>query len=987
VALVIFFFCISLNSNSLTQQPQSNEIKDYLQKCENKRKIKPDDNDIQLPQKLNKKSIKSLAKELIKAKSETTINCISDFFKPIGKDAVEPLIQILAQENNSYKSRSGAADALGKIGNDATTAIPYLRKLLEDNRLKLELRLSAAKALGNMGIYEKDAAIALGNALKDLKANNQVGIQAAEALGKIGNDEKASKEDIDNVISELIDGFKVKGQKESVRITIASALGSIGNNASKAIPILTNVAQDKYERDINVRKNSIEALGKIHHNSKKTVDNLLVIWRDSKNKPELRISISSALSNIGREAEDAITVLIDVLEDRDADSDLRNSVVDALGNINPNHKDVKNILTKTFKSANEPYTLRKKSAKALEKIDIPNKKVFSVLTQSIKDQNEPFEVQESAIKAIISIAKKYQDKVRDLDKSELDRVITKFKEVLYTMEKYHKDNGEDIQDLRRILSAFEDNKKNRISEIVFDLIKQQPWLLGLLGTGTYCIISFSISCFVLKFQPLALLRINDFLRPYTDFTLPFFQIKIPLRNILFFGIFNYHPKVLDAWVTKYKQSFEKEFSDKPTVKARRIHIPVPVYIDDNSIDELKPEDLRSKFKKQRDCLLIWGEAGDGKTSLACQIAKWSMSDDENKKLCEHPMLPVLIEDELDVETDKKDPLLEAIRGQIQDLADEKEPISDELLKHLLQQRRILVIIDRYSELSDDTRNLVRPHSASFTINALIVTSRFEEQFGNVTKTVIKPMRIEGGYLSSFMEAYLLRNKKRKLFKDKEFFNACSKLSTIVGEGRTVTILIAKLYIEQLIARKEGKLDGHSSKNLPDLMLSYLNEANKNLKQFDNPIIHKDAKAIAWECIKVGLRPGTARIEKISSILKGEDSKSRLEYLEKRLRIIQTINPAQDQIRFILDPLAEYLAGLYLIDIYNSNENEWRNFLERIEAISDSSNSIKTVEGFLRALQDCCIANNANRNNEKVPSFVIDELAKYTGLHIPGKTIN
>jgi hypothetical protein len=129
----------------------------------------------------------------------------------------------------------------------------------------------------------------------------------------------------------------------------------------------------------------------------------------------------------------------------------------------------------------------------------------------------------------------------------------------------------------------------------------------------------------------------------------------------------------------------EEFQQKDTVRDRNVYIPVPVVLDGETIPQLTANDLRAKFKKQRGCLLIEGEGGAGKTSLACQIAKWAVSEDETENLCEHPMLPVLIEEELNFEaaTDKQ-PFMAAIRGQLQDLTNETEPVSEELLERLLK---------------------------------------------------------------------------------------------------------------------------------------------------------------------------------------------------------------------------------------------------------------------------------------------------------------
>lgn len=254
--------------------------------------------------------------------------------------------------------------------------------------------------------------------------------------------------------------------------------------------------------------------------------------------------------------------------------------------------------------------------------------------------------------------------------------------------------------------------------------------------------------------------------------------------------------------------------------------------------------------------------------------------------------------------------------------------------------------------------------------------------GKVTKTTLKPLRIEGNRLSSFMEAYLTQRGKRDRFTDTEFFDACSRLSTMVGT-RNITVLLAKLYAEQLIAAKEGTLLGAQGfaplpDNIPDLMLSYLNELNRdvNTDKLDDRMIQEDAKALAWECLKGTYRPATAKRKDAIALLNGDDAEARLKYLEHRLRLIQTIGPAQDQIRFALDPLAEYLAALQLIENYGKNQGQWRKFLTQAATMPGAP---AAIQGFLLAVHDCCLRQGAE---VKVPDFVAQELKKQAGLASP-----
>jgi hypothetical protein len=144
-----------------------------------------------------------------------------------------------------------------------------------------------------------------------------------------------------------------------------------------------------------------------------------------------------------------------------------------------------------------------------------------------------------------------------------------------------------------------------------------------------------------------------------------------------------------------------------------------------------------------------------------------------------------------------------------------------------------VIVDHFSEMPDATRQEIRPGQSDFPANVLIITSRLEEQLGGVPPSTVKPLRIQGNRLSSFLEAYLTQRGKREYFDDAEFFDACRRLSLMVGT-RDITVLLAKLYAEQMIAAKEGPAESILPDTIPDLMLSYVNEVNRGV---DRPKRH------------------------------------------------------------------------------------------------------------------------------------------------------
>src|SRR5919109_814726 len=285
-------------------------------------------------------------------------------------------------------------------------------------------------------------------------------------------------------------------------------------------------------------------------------------------------------------------------------------------------------------------------------------------------------------------------------------------------------------------------------------------------------------------RPLWLYRVNEAFKPYTDFALAkeLGGIKVPLRYVLLVGFFHYSRRVLDAWVAQRLTTAREEFQRKTTVSDRAVHIPVPVLLNGRGIPHLTVEQLQPIFNQSCACLLIWGEGGGGKTSLACQVARWAMAYMPTERLCpQRAMLPVLIEQALErKDTEHSRPFTDALRGELRALTHEEDPIPEEFLLRLLQRRRVLVIVDHLSEMPDATRQEIRPGQPEFPANALVVTSRSEERLGGVSPTTVKPLRIQGNRLSSFLEAYLTRRGKREYFDDAEFFEACRRLSLMVG---------------------------------------------------------------------------------------------------------------------------------------------------------------------------------------------------------------
>src|SRR5262249_10138890 len=105
---------------------------------------------------------------------------------------------------------------------------------------------------------------------------------------------------------------------------------------------------------------------------------------------------------------------------------------------------------------------------------------------------------------------------------------------------------------------------------------------------------------------------------------------------------------------------------------------------------------------------------------------------------------------------------------------------------------------------------------------------------------LKPLRLKRDRLSSFMAGYFSQSGKQDLFDDFEFYAGCQRLSAMVGD-RYVTVLLAKLFADQMIGVKDG--GGDLPDNVPDLMLSYLSEINKNATTDNDPDVRVRASVV------------------------------------------------------------------------------------------------------------------------------------------------
>jgi HEAT repeat protein len=889
--------------------------------------------------KASSQEINSLIKKL-KTNDEKELDATIEKLVKIGEPAIPALIEALREEN--LLVRRSAAEALRKIGD---RSIPALVKALKDSDVKVRRNAINLLIIINYGwsgssSQAKTAVPQLIFLLKD--SDPDLRRSAADALENIGPEAKTA-------VPQLI--LLLKDSDADVRRSAARALGNMGAEAKTVVPQLILLLKDS---DAGVRSNAADVLGSIGAASKTAVPQLILLLKDS--DIFVRTSAISALRNMGAEVKAAVPQLILLLKDSDAG--VRSNATYLLGNIGAEAKTAVPQLILLLKDSDK--FVRSNAAIALGSIGEEAKTAVPQLIPLLKDSDTV--MRSNAASALENIALSLQEKAKTLTESELNQAVLNLELVLKIWEQSKPERTQYLSSIKRKgianLRVYINVLKAEQNAKLFKLITQNQWVAAAI---IYLIFFPSLWLAILRLRPLWLLRINDALKPY-EFKLPetLGGAPVRIRDLTFFSFFIYRPRVLDAWVWAHINTVREQFSKNKTVKTRATYIPVAFELDDKKVPELRGEDLQSIFIKKRFCLLIWGEGGIGKTSIACQIADRAMEADKSKRLCKHLMIPILIEQLESEFLAAKHPFLEAISGQLTSISNYPTAIERELLQHLLQQRRILVITDHFSEMAETTQKEINPNSPDFPVNALVVTSRLDSTMRNVPKTTIHPLRIEGSELSAFMEKYLDKLGKLHLFNGSQFHYVCGDLAKLLEEiriqGRSTTVLFAKLYADVLIAKMEGVKDQNLPQNIPDLMLEYVKQLNRDVadNRLTNRTVYEDAQLLAWECLKLTYRPASTKIKdaiNALSVLNSQNAEQRLNYLEEKLHLLQTNLPSEENVRFVLDPVAEYLAGLHLVDNYGKDESKWRDFLKD----ADSQNAPEAIKGFMFAVRDCYLA--------------------------------
>jgi HEAT repeat protein len=886
-------------------------------------------------------------------------------------ELVSESVQALGNSDFNSNVGDGASYLLGRLQGKVSSIVPALLIALESRNSIVRANAARAFQYADLEAQTISGELVLPQLLRRLKDDiPEVRKQSANSLGQFVLESRT-------IIPSLIATIQQDNDSE-VRQTGISSLSNINEYLQNISPEAIDKAklqinQEKDPSKVILYKKALEKLQSVYSYKSEALSVTIGVLKNSLKDRDNRVSSASiySLCSFSKDGSDIIPILINIIKDQSSVSGSRSE-----------------------------------AASALEECAKSSHVLISIMPELVNylgDTTIHFAISDS----IAGSAENLQDNVKKLSDQDLEKLILSLERALAVykdkkdeFEKKHVAlSGKNELRIKRSLLALQRERDLRFSKKITDLLQKSPWSSAIL----------SLIAIALAYGIVLWLRPRWLLFLPATFSIPKIGSISP-KIILWL---KYQSRVMDAWITYNIGTETPKSTEQPRAKVRfweiesvsrhQTYISLPLRIQANNKtnrhEALPLTIFQEIFHENIVQILIYGEGGIGKTSLACYLAKLAMEDKSSQRLCkQHSMLPILIEPELieqelkiqsplPTEITRKDddaitrtwdsipsqPLIEAIRKQVQFLINEQEPINDELLKQLLKTGRILVLIDRLSEMSDNVRQTIDPSSKVYPINALIITSRQSSRINNILPDRIEPLQLTGSELMRFIEEYLKTTRNIQLSQQPQLYRACENLQRIVeerGDRPVVTVLLAKLAADQLIAGKS------LPKSIPDLMIKSLDLINEQVKdRFDNRIVRRDTQAIAWACLQSPTalyRPSTATLNVVQQTLETLDIRSsvdqRLKYLIEELRIVESVGEAKDQIRIVLDPMTEYLAGLHLVEKYNTNEAVWRDFLHQVAEFDKED-----IQGFMLAVQDCCRVANIEG---KVSIKTVDEIRSF-----------
>ena len=431
------------------------------------------------------------------------------------------------------------------------------------------------------------------------------------------------------------------------------------------------------------------------------------------------------------------------------------------------------------------------------------------------------------------------------------------------------------------------------------------------------------------------------------------------------------PEFLEVWVSRRIDAASVAFHALELVRQRSVYVSLPMRVLTAEGEHLLrlPQDterLARLFARDRAVIEIVGEGGVGKSALAVHIGELLLDGGMGFRA-----IPVILQEEIiDIESQVIGALREAVGAH---------EVEKDVVLSLLAQRQVVVIFDSLSERSKETQSEVAALYRTMEVRAIIVTTRTVLRFGGVPIIQVLPQKVDIDNVPYFMADYLTSTGRRKLFPGRELNPLADRIMALMetgGRTQAVTPLFLTIFLERACDLREHGIGIEAlPTSVPEMVLDDLRRTNPQ----DGPhrIEDKDliaaAKILGMVSLGERLVPGDFFENGAQSALaEAGAADGVLDRLEANGVLVRREPGGMRLYRFSLDPIAEYLAALRLLDRLGRDETAWSDWLHRLAMLPERA----SAQGFVEALTNVVIAYESDLS---IPSLVRPALESFRRL--------
>lgn len=362
-------------------------------------------------------------------------------------------------------------------------------------------------------------------------------------------------------------------------------------------------------------------------------------------------------------------------------------------------------------------------------------------------------------------------------------------------------------------------------------------------------------------------------------------------------------------------------------------------------------------------LVVWirGQGGVGKSHLACRIARWLLQ----QALRAHPAIVVVI----DGNAETREALDALIRERLASLTQATD-VDASLVGHLLASGRVVLLFDGLTERSPKTIDVVHGYLESPGAPALsICTARSAHGFTARRSVTIEPMPLDADELLPFLSSYRLSLPAGQR-RSEELLEPVRQAAKRIAEGERRTpltpLLVTLLWDEAVAGGAFSSLAVEAFNGYVARALVPAGNAADVAEQRRLALVR--ARVLGRLALGKNYRPGRwfTRDAAAGSLRAAGVGAAEHDTLHDFVAagLLEEDSPDGGQLRFLIDPLSEYLCALSILYSFDGNDPGWDEFLATLDAMSPEARA--AADGFLVALADGWAAYGSSMQLTRAP---------------------